>query len=146
MAPEIITGKGYSFQVDLWSIGVIAYELFCGKLPFGESSDDPFTIYEEIINSSVSVKYPRNCSKATKAYIEKMLSKNPQHRIGGGYEELKKHIFFDGFDWKALLNKELPTFYNPPEETLIKKVEIEKALTKEKNRAPNRFVADRVPR
>jgi serine/threonine protein kinase len=35
MAPEIITGKGYSFQVDLWSIGVIAYELFCGKLPFG---------------------------------------------------------------------------------------------------------------
>jgi serine/threonine protein kinase len=25
MAPEIITGKGYSFAVDLWSIGVILY-------------------------------------------------------------------------------------------------------------------------
>jgi cGMP-dependent protein kinase 1 len=35
MAPEIITGKGYSFHVDLWSLGVITYELLCGKLPFG---------------------------------------------------------------------------------------------------------------
>jgi cGMP-dependent protein kinase len=35
MAPEIITGKGYSFYVDLWSMGVIMYELLCGKLPFG---------------------------------------------------------------------------------------------------------------
>lgn len=35
MAPEIITGKGYSFPVDLWSLGVITYELLCSKLPFG---------------------------------------------------------------------------------------------------------------
>ena len=46
MAPEIILGKGYSFQVDLWSFGVLLYEMMCGRLPFGELSEDPFTIYE----------------------------------------------------------------------------------------------------
>ena len=25
MAPEVIVGKGYSFQIDLWSFGVVAY-------------------------------------------------------------------------------------------------------------------------
>lgn len=42
MAPEVIRGKGYSFFVDLWSIGIIAFEFMCGFLPFGENSDDPY--------------------------------------------------------------------------------------------------------
>lgn len=36
MAPEMITGKGYSFSVDLWSLGIIMYEMLFGHLPFGE--------------------------------------------------------------------------------------------------------------
>ena len=29
MAPEVITGKGYSNSCDLWSMGVILYEFVC---------------------------------------------------------------------------------------------------------------------
>ena len=46
MAPEIISGKGYGFSSDWWSLGILAYELRTGKLPFGEFSDDPYSIYE----------------------------------------------------------------------------------------------------
>ena len=28
MAPEIVQGNGYSFQVDIWSIAVCMYEFF----------------------------------------------------------------------------------------------------------------------
>lgn len=53
MAPEIITGKGYTFNVDLWSIGICLYEFMCGGVPYAEEADDPYEIYEEIIKKSL---------------------------------------------------------------------------------------------
>ena len=50
MAPEVIIGKGYSFQVDFWSIGVMMYEFMCGKTPFGEGLEEIMDIYLSIIN------------------------------------------------------------------------------------------------
>jgi cGMP-dependent protein kinase len=45
MAPEIFTGKGYSYNVDLWSLGIVLYELLSGFVPFGNDCDDPIAIY-----------------------------------------------------------------------------------------------------
>jgi cGMP-dependent protein kinase len=56
MAPEIIQGKGYTYAVDLWSLGVCLYEFMCGGLPYAEDVDDPYEIYEEIIKTNL--KYP----------------------------------------------------------------------------------------
>jgi cGMP-dependent protein kinase len=49
MAPEVLAGKGYSFSCDIWSLGVCLYELMCGFVPFGEDSEDPYEIYEQVI-------------------------------------------------------------------------------------------------
>jgi len=35
MAPEILSGKGYNYSVDLWSLGVVLYEFMAGYVPFG---------------------------------------------------------------------------------------------------------------
>lgn len=49
MAPEVLKNKGYSFMVDLWSLGVMLFEFMCGFCPYGEDAEDPFDIYNEII-------------------------------------------------------------------------------------------------
>lgn len=46
MAPEVLAGKGYSFNVDLWSLGIMLYEFMSGFVPFGEDAEDPYEIYE----------------------------------------------------------------------------------------------------
>jgi cGMP-dependent protein kinase len=50
MAPEVIMGDYYSFEIDYWSIGICLYEFICGNVPFGENANDPLDIYVSIIN------------------------------------------------------------------------------------------------
>lgn len=38
MAPELVQEQPYNHSVDLWSLGVILYELFVGQPPFYTNS------------------------------------------------------------------------------------------------------------
>jgi len=50
MAPEMILGRGYSFEVDFWAIAVCMYEFVCVEVPFGEHCEDTMDIYLAIKN------------------------------------------------------------------------------------------------
>ena len=84
MAPEIIIGKGYGMNVDFWSLGIMLYEFVCGGVPFGEDEDDPYAIYEKVLEHKL--RYPSFVEPATpaKAIIEVFLDKTPSKRILGG--------------------------------------------------------------
>ena len=34
MAPEMLDGKSYGFKADIWSIGVVFYQMLFGKYPY----------------------------------------------------------------------------------------------------------------
>ena len=42
MAPEILSGKGYSTYVDIWALGILLFEFLAGYVPFGEDLSDPY--------------------------------------------------------------------------------------------------------
>ena len=49
-APEIFLSTGYDYAVDYWSLGVCLFEFLCGYLPFGQGSNDPLSIFKDIIS------------------------------------------------------------------------------------------------
>lgn len=41
MAPEVLNGKRYNHKADVWSLGIVFFELLTGFLPFtGKNKDD----------------------------------------------------------------------------------------------------------
>jgi len=79
IAPEVLEGKqGHSYEVDVWSIGVIIYTLIIGKPPFETS--DVKTTYKRIRMNSYS--FPENSciSDQAKDLITKILNNDPAKR------------------------------------------------------------------
>jgi cGMP-dependent protein kinase len=113
MAPEVITGKGYGLNVDLWSVGIILYEFVCGGVPFGEEEEDPYAIYERVLERRL--RYPNflDSKFPAKALIEVFLDKNPTMRNLGSYEQLKKHPWLATIDFGALVRRQIDTPYRP---------------------------------
>lgn len=130
MAPEVIVGKGYNKNADLWSLGVCLYELVCGGVPFGEDEEDPYKIYEAILD--MRLEYQSHIDQSTflaKGFIEQLMSKAPEVRSAGGVEMLKKHHWFEGFDWESLNSQSIVPPYTPDVGDMYEDVDDEQYMT-----------------
>jgi len=91
MAPEILTLKPYDSRVDLWSVGVILYQMLAGKPPFVCSS--PFALLQ--MHKNEPVKYPpkyfANISSQCMDLLKRLLVKDPKKRIS--WESFFAHPF-----------------------------------------------------
>uniref|UniRef100_A0A671QZY1 protein kinase C n=1 Tax=Sinocyclocheilus anshuiensis TaxID=1608454 RepID=A0A671QZY1_9TELE len=106
LAPEVLTDSTYTRAVDWWGLGVLIYEMLVGESPF--PGDDEEEVFDSIVNDEV--RYPRFLSP------ESLLQKNPEKRLGAGEQdanEVKRHRFFQGIDWEALLAKRVKPPFLP---------------------------------
>ena len=82
MAPEVLMGKEYNYSADVWAIGIIAYLLLTGYLPFDDEQED-----KEVIRKTLFESIPfyndswKNISSKAKEFIKKILKKDKEERI-----------------------------------------------------------------
>lgn len=102
MAPEILSGKGYTFSADLWSVGVCLYEFMCGGLPFGDDVEDPYEVYQAIIKRPL--RFPNFFKdQNSRNLMDQLMNKLPEVRLGRSFPHLKSHSFFTEFDWVSYI-------------------------------------------
>jgi predicted ATPase len=89
LAPEIALGQEYDGRADLYSLGVMLYELTTGGLPF--VAGDPVAVISQHIHSSVippRAKKPE-IPPLLDALIVQLMSKDPRARPASAAETLK---------------------------------------------------------
>ena len=89
MAPEIVKKEGYDFSIDVWSLGVLLYELIHSHSPFVVKDLNINKIENNII--SKELRFKKGVSLECRDLIEKLLIKDAENRIK--IEEIYKHPF-----------------------------------------------------
>jgi serine/threonine protein kinase len=92
MAPEIMHNKKYQSKADLWSVGIIMYEMSFGMYPYGENITGPYELRDKI--DSIVIRYPSEIKVSQDGLdlLGGLLEKDPGLRIS--WEEFFIHSWF----------------------------------------------------
>ncbi|OHT05481.1 RAC family serine/threonine-protein kinase like protein [Tritrichomonas foetus] len=107
IAPEIIARDAYTYSVDWWSFGVLAYEMLYGCTPFYSTNRN--RLMQSILRDEIT--FPRGATAVQKDFISKFLKKNPEQRAK--FEDMKTHEFWDGLNFDDVLQKKVKPNFVP---------------------------------
>jgi len=101
MPPEMFESDSHDERVDYWSLGVMAYELITGELPFRIDENDKKLMNENKLNKDevlqnkikeLNYSFPPDFPKDAQDLVSKLLTRNPNDRLVG--KEILKHPWF----------------------------------------------------
>ncbi|KAM3720546.1 Serine/threonine-protein kinase [Dirofilaria immitis] len=93
IAPEVLLRSAYTEKVDMWAVGVIAYILMSGIMPFDD--DCRSRLYTQIITANY-IYYPQfwSGSELAKDFVDALLETDPNVRLSA--IDAVKHEWFMG--------------------------------------------------
>ncbi|KAG5653908.1 hypothetical protein H0H81_009500 [Sphagnurus paluster] len=110
LAPEVIQGLPYSYEVDWWSFGTMLYEMLTGITPFWANNHSD--MYIRVLQDELQFPEDRAIDQDTKSLIRGLLQRNPALRICE--PRIKKHPYFSMIDWTHVYYKRYIPPYIPP--------------------------------
>ncbi|PSS24635.1 Serine/threonine-protein kinase [Actinidia chinensis var. chinensis] len=78
MAPEMIKRKSYGRKVDVYSFGLILWEMVSGTIPYDDMT--PIQAAFAVVHKNLRPAIPQDCSPAMRALIEQCWSLQPDKR------------------------------------------------------------------
>ena len=134
MSPELIKNENYDFNVDIWALGILLYEMLHGKSPFKNSinnncnkEDEKFEIFNNIINLNFNVDEYKNLSLECIDLIYLLLRKKVNY-----FENYKDFKVYDIFNhcWVKKYENERIEYLNKINEEKVKKNKTQRIIIK----------------
>ena len=100
MAPEIMQFKSYNHKTDIWSLGVLLYELLYGRPPF--IANNHIELIHTINSKEVSFSNKNPITEECILFLKKLLQKNPLNRPG--YTSIEEHEWIKNNNKIEILN------------------------------------------
>ncbi|KAF8317489.1 kinase-like domain-containing protein [Cantharellus anzutake] len=110
LAPEVIQGLQYSYEVDWWAFGTMLYEMLSGVTPFW--ADNHSDMYVRVLRDELQFPKVKAFDQDTKALIRGLLQRNPTLRTRE--PRIKTHSYFSMTDWSHVYYKRYIPPYIPP--------------------------------
>ncbi|KIJ13756.1 hypothetical protein PAXINDRAFT_80186 [Paxillus involutus ATCC 200175] len=110
LAPEVIQGLPYSYEVDWWSFGTMLYEMLTGITPFWANNHSD--MYVRVLQDELQFPDDRAMDQDTKSLIRGLLQRNPALRMCE--PRIKRHPYFSMIDWSHVYYKRYIPPYIPP--------------------------------
>ena len=127
MAPEVIDQLDYSFEADIWSFGITAIELACGKPPWAQLHPMKALM---VIPHSDPPRLDEKFSRNFRDFVAQCLQIDPNKRAN--IDVLLRHPFIKSRDSRGLQKLIARQLVNVQQ---TKKIEKEKQLEKERENA-----------
>lgn len=110
LAPEVIQGLPYSYEVDWWSFGTMLYEMLTGITPFWANNHSD--MYVRVLQDELTFPDDRTMDQDTKSLLRGLLQRNPTLRMSE--PRIKRHPYFSMIDWSHVYFKRYIPPYIPP--------------------------------
>lgn len=78
VCPEILKGNEYDEKIDIWSLGIMMYEMLVGENPFKISKEEELI---KIVKEQIAIPSYVYVSKEARDFLDKALQKNPSDRV-----------------------------------------------------------------
>lgn len=115
IAPEVVLSRGHDKGADIWSLGILIFEMIYGFTPFYEDGMDQLALFKGIVRCNL--RFPPFLEDPdTMDLIKRMLNRRSAYRLGclkDGAQDLRNHAWFGAIDFKALGTKKINAPWKP---------------------------------
>ncbi|XRA97674.1 cAMP-dependent protein kinase type 1 [Pycnococcus provasolii] len=107
IAPEVLHNRGYGKPADLWSFGIILYQMCIGRPPFRDAKRRSSVIFEKVLGAPIEFPVEKRVGTLLQRLVHRILQRDVDRRPRRA-ENVRDDPFWNAINWRNVVKQEYP--------------------------------------